>query len=441
MNKSLLLFFLIVSASLCAQHTISGPFSPSADFKWVMAYQLNPNGQEYVAAGPVKNGDLELIMPKTAEAGVYRMVYAIPTDEFYFDVIYNGKEDIILSFNTSNGVAFKSSEENETYLSYSKEINAAEKQLANYYASEGKGKADFNAMVKNLKEIQNSFETNSEGMIANNFIKANRPYVPLKLEPYEQYLLSKKEHFFEVIDFSNPILQSSGFLVEKALTFVFSSVSDVALNPITEEEIERNLEVLNSKLTNVNPLFKAKLLEKLWAETSKREMGSSADLIYNNYLLPLSKINKQKEILEITDKIELSNRLRIGATAPEILWKNKGVNKKLSDLSGAQNFVVLFWSSTCSHCLKEVPELYKELKDDKSVHVLAVGLEDDDISWKAESAKLPGFTHVLGLGKWENEYVFLYDVHQTPTYFVLDSQKKIISKPSSLDELLSVLKN
>ena len=125
MYKSLLFFFLIVSTSLCAQHAISGPFSPSADFKWVMAYQLNPNGQEYVTAGPVKNGDLELIMPKTAEAGVYRMVYAIPTDEFYFDVIYNGKEDI----------AFKSSEENGTYLSYSKEINAAEKKLADYYAT------------------------------------------------------------------------------------------------------------------------------------------------------------------------------------------------------------------------------------------------------------------------------------------------------------------
>ena len=441
MYKSLLFFFLIVRTSLCAQHAISGPFSPSADFKWVMAYQLNPNGQEYVTAGPVKNGDLELIMPKTAEAGVYRMVYAIPTDEFYFDVIYNGKEDIMLSFNTSNGVAFKSSEENGTYLSYSKEINAAEKKLADYYATGKKGKADFNAIVKHLKEIQDSFETKSEGMIANSFIKANRPYVPLKIETYEQYLSSKKEHFFDVLDFNNPTLQSSGFLVEKALTFVFSSISHVASNPIPEKGIQENLEVLNGKLTSVNPLFKAKLLEKLWTETSKREMSSSSDLIYNNYLLPLSRINEKKEILEITDKIELSNRLRIGARAPEIKWKVNGVDKKLSDLSVSEKYVLLFWSSTCSHCLKEVPELHKELKDRETIQVLAIGLEDDDISWKDESAKLGGFTHILGLGKWENEYVFLYDVHQTPTYFVLDSQKKIIAKPSSLEELLSVLKN
>jgi thiol-disulfide isomerase/thioredoxin len=347
----------------------------------------------------------------------------------------------MLSFNTSNGVAFKSSEENGTYLSYSKEINAAEKKLADYYATGKKGKADFNAIVKHLKEIQDSFETKSEGMIANSFIKANRPYVPLKIETYEQYLSSKKEHFFDVLDFNNPTLQSSGFLVEKALTFVFSSISHVASNPIPEKGIQENLEVLNGKLTSVNPLFKAKLLEKLWTETSKREMSSSSDLIYNNYLLPLSRINEKKEILEITDKIELSNRLRIGARAPEIKWKVNGVDKKLSDLSVSEKYVLLFWSSTCSHCLKEVPELHKELKDRETIQVLAIGLEDDDISWKDESAKLGGFTHILGLGKWENEYVFLYDVHQTPTYFVLDSQKKIIAKPSSLEELLSVLKN
>lgn len=441
MYKSLLIFFLLLGTSLFAQHTISGPFSPSADYKWVMAYQLKPSSQEYITAGPVKNGDLELIMPKTAEAGVYRMVYAIPTDEFYFDVIYNGKEDIMLSFNTSNGVSFTSSVENGIYLAYLKEIKATEKRFANYYTNEQREKAEFNAITGDLKEIQNSFESRSVGLIAHNFIKANRPYIPVQQESPEQYGMSKKEHFFDVIDFNNSFLQSSGFLVEKALSFVFSSVSDVTSNPIPEKEIERNLEVLNGKLTNVNPLFKAKFLEKLWTETSKREMRSSADLIYNNYLLPLSKINEQKEILEITDKIELINRLRIGAKAPEIRWKDNGMVKKLSDLSGAQNYVLLFWSSTCSHCLKEVPELYNELKDSRTVQVMAVGLEDDDISWKAESAKLPGFTHVLGLGKWENEYVFLYDVHQTPTYFVLDSHKKIISKPSSLEELLSVLKN
>ena len=405
-----------------------------------MAYQLKPSSQEYVTAGPVKNGNLELVMPKTAEAGLYRMVYAVPTDEFYFDVIYNGKEDIQLTFNISNGVAFTSSKENGTYLGYLKEVHAAEKRLADYYTTGQKDKAKFIAIVNDLKGVQNSFETKSEGLIAHNFIKANRPYIPSQQESPEQYGLSKKEHFFDVLDFNNPILQSSGFLMDKAVTFVFLSGSSKSSGHVPEQEVQKNLEVLNSKMAGVDDLFKARLFEKLWSETHKLKTDASADLIYNNYLLPLSKINGPKEIQDITDKIELVNRLRIGATAPEIRWKEKGTDRKMSDLSGAQTYVLLFWSSTCSHCLKEVPELYEALKDTKTVQVLAYALEDDDISWKAESAKMPDFTHVLGLGKWENEYVFLYDVHQTPTYIVLDAQKRIVAKPSNLDELLSYLK-
>lgn len=437
MYKSLLLFLLLVGTSLASQHTITGPFFPSADFKWVMAYQLIPSSQEYVTAGPVKNGELELVMPKTAIAGVYRMVYAIPTDEFYFDVIYNGKEDIQLSFNTSKGVSFTASEENETYSSYLKKITDAENKLEEYYTTGLKVKADFNLLVKDLNTIQSSFESKSEGLIANNFIKANRPYIPEQLDNYEQYKFSKNEHFFDFMDFKDPILQSSGFLKDKAVAFVFSYVAPKASNLTQDQEIRKNLAVLNSQLTGVDPLFKAKIFEKLWTETSNRNLGASAVLIYDDYLLPLSKTAGQKEITGITDKIELDNRLRIGASAPEISWNDKGQERKLSDLTGAQNYVLLFWSSTCSHCLKEVPELYEELKDRKSIQVLAIGLEDDDISWKVESAKLPNFIHVLGLGKWENEYVTLYDVHQTPTYIVLDSQKKIVAKPSSLEEVLS----
>ncbi|MEJ1223119.1 TlpA family protein disulfide reductase [Sediminicola sp. 1XM1-17] len=439
MFRSLLFFFLILSTNLGAQHTISGPFSPSEDFKWVMAYQLKPSSQEYVTAGPVKNGDLELVMPKTAEAGLYRMVYAIPTDEFYFDVIYNGKEDIQLTFNVSNGVSFTASEENGTYLSYLDQIKIAAKKLDEYYTSGQKNKTVLNTVVKDLEETQNSFETKSEGMIAQHFIKANRPYIPKEQETQERYIQSKKEHFFDHLDFHNPILQSSGFLTDKAMAFVFTPLAQSATNFETDHDMEANLATLNTELTDVDPLFKAKLFEKLWKETTKKGMGPSSDLIFNNYLLPLSKSSGLKEIQEITDKIELDHRLRIGAKAPEILWTEKGEDKKLSDLSGAQNYVLLFWSSTCSHCLKEVPELYTALKDNNTVQVLAVGLEDNDATWKEESSKLIGFHHVLGLGKWDNEYVTLYDVHQTPTYFVLDAQKRISAKPAGLEELLTFL--
>ena len=85
---------LFISLSIQAQGSIAGNFSPSKDFKWLIAYELTPNGERYSIDSAVRDGSFELEMPLTAQAGMYRLVYAVPQDEFYIDVIYNKKEDV-----------------------------------------------------------------------------------------------------------------------------------------------------------------------------------------------------------------------------------------------------------------------------------------------------------------------------------------------------------
>jgi len=103
----------------------------------------------------------------------------------------------------------------------------------------------------------------------------------------------------------------------------------------------------------------------------------------------------------------------------------------------AQAYVVVFWSSTCSHCLNEIPKLQtyvKSMKEGK-VKVIAVGLEDElSLStWEKAIVKYPEFIHVLGLGKWSNEIGNSYNVTATPTYYILNSNKKIIAKPYNFE--------
>ena len=66
---------------------------------------------------------------------------------------------------------------------------------------------------------------------------------------------------------------------------------------------------------------------------------------------------------------------------------------------------------------------------DGQIKVIAVGLEDDPILWEKEIAKYPEFIHVLGLGKWSNAIGKSYNVTATPSYYILDKEKKIIAKP------------
>ena len=80
------IFFITISIQ--AQGSISGNFSPAKDFKWLIAYELTPNGERYTKDTAVKEGAFTLEMPVTAQAGMYRLVYAVPQDEFYIDIIF-----------------------------------------------------------------------------------------------------------------------------------------------------------------------------------------------------------------------------------------------------------------------------------------------------------------------------------------------------------------
>ena len=162
----------------------------------------------------------------------------------------------------------------------------------------------------------------------------------------------------------------------------------------------------------------------------------TSDFVYTNYLKSLAKENYQNQLIE---DIETHNRLRIGAVAPEITWKEGKLLKKLSVLEKSPYYLIIFWSSTCSHCLRELPKLHQKLKDKANVKVIAVGLEDHDYTWKIETPKLSNFTHIIGLDKWENKFAKIYAIQQTPSYFILDKDKKIIAKPEQQEDVIIFL--
>jgi len=135
---------------------------------------------------------------------------------------------------------------------------------------------------------------------------------------------------------------------------------------------------------------------------------------------------KNPEVVNaIQDKVKLS----IGKTAPEIIWEENGTTKKLSELTIAKNYILAFWSTSCSHCLVEIPKLYEFTKDKPNIHVIAIALENDALGFNKHTLNYVKWTTILGLKKWENQIAKDYQIKATPTYFVLDTSKKIIAKP------------
>ncbi len=439
MKKISFLFLLLVVNFVFSQHTISGNFTPSKDYKWLIAYKLRPGTQVYIADTEIKNGSFTLTLPQKAVAGSYRLVYAVPQEEFYFDVIYNGKENITLNFDSDQGVEFTSSEENIVFNNYFNAVRAIEKSLIGYYSAGESNKKAYKEILKKYTETQSTYEENSKHLLAHKFIKANRPYIPESYEDINTYAKNRKEAYFNHLNLTNLSLQASGFLTDKITNYVFTALP---LEPLekdaTENIIKANVDTVFDQLKVTSDAYSFHTFYNLWMQATASDFNETADYIYNTYIKTSPKAAKNKTII---NKIELYNRLRIGAIAPEISWKKGDGIEKLSNLEGAKNYILIFWSSTCGHCLKEIPPLHKELMNNDKVQVVAVGLEDNDTSWKIQTAKLASFEHAIALGKWQSEYAKLYDIHSTPTYFILDTNKRIIAKPENDKEVINFLKN
>ncbi|WP_276169008.1 TlpA disulfide reductase family protein [Zobellia alginiliquefaciens] len=438
MKKILVLFTLLFAFFAQAQYSISGTFTPASNYKYLLAYKLKPGSQSFVANTTIKDGKFTLQIPENASPGMYRLVYAVPQDEFYFDVIYNGKENIELAFNENQGVSFISSKENKIMTSYFRAIGSLVEQLVDFYVEGKSDKKEFQECTEQLRTTQEAYEEQAKNLMVEHFIKANKPYTPSQFETVEDYIVHKKEHYFDHLKVDNKVLQASDFLTDKLKNYVFTALPAKPLSAgETEKAIQANIKEVSTQLAPVADAYKFDVFYNIWKMSSNGGLHDTTDFIYDTYLEPLIPASSDPNKAQT---LAAQHRLRIGAKAPELEWTTANVQKKLSTIDGAEKYLLVFWSSTCSHCLKELPELHKELKQHNNVKVIAIGLEDDTTTWTPESAKLPDFEHAIALGRWESKYAQTYDIQKTPTYFLLDSDKRIIAKPESDKEVVELLR-
>ncbi|KJD31906.1 redoxin [Tamlana sedimentorum] len=434
--KRILFITLFLPAILLAQHSIKGVFSPADEFRATILYKVTPTVSKYVASRELeKDGSFEIKLDSTVTKGMYRLVYAIPQEDYNFDIIYNGKEDIELTFNSETGVTFVKSVENKLLASYTNSMSMITQSLSNYYGSHSKDTLALKAIFKTQKETQTNFEKAAQNTIALHFIKANKPYIPTKVEDVKTYIGNLRKHYFDNIDFTNTTLQSSNFLDEKMLNYVFGT-SDETKDDITN--YKENISIFCKAMQKVPIKTKRIMLVDLWQQMVDLGLEPVANFISENYLMDIAVALNDQELLH---SLILYKNLSNGSAAPdfsiEFKKDNIGTTKKLSELKLAENYIIVFWSSTCSHCLDEIPQLQKFVNtfEKGKVKVIAIGLEDQIYGWKTLTYDYPEFIHVYGEGKWENKIGDDYGVTATPTYFVINKDKKIKAKPENFEAL------
>src|SRR5690606_21676290 len=135
-------------------------------------------------------------------------------------------EDVVLLFSLTDGLEFKESNENKLWASYTNSIEMINRTIGNFYSQQSEDKTAFNDIFKTLKETQDAFELASKGTLASVFITANAPYIPESFEDVSTYSANLKRTYLQNVDFSNQLLQSSTFLTDRVMAYVFGMSSN-----------------------------------------------------------------------------------------------------------------------------------------------------------------------------------------------------------------------
>ncbi|MCG1035170.1 TlpA family protein disulfide reductase [Polaribacter sargassicola] len=451
MKKILALIFFI-SSFANAQYTINGTMSNAIESDWVILYKIEGSSQKYIQDSKIKTsivdvqgkkqeiGTFNFTLPKDTEPGAYRITYKLENAGFV-DFIFN-KENLNFSFHPDypyQTVTFSTSKENILYKKYLEKISNAQEKLDSIQITALQNpnldlKKDYKVAYNNVNTIQNEYLLSSKGMYIAPFIKASLRNNPEEiLDNPQTYMSNIINTFFDKIDFNNKTLLNSYFLVDKITDYVFYiNYSD---DPNTQQILyKKSVDKVISKFEN--PIYKKNTIEFLINQFETIMNLELIDYLFENHYSKLPKTIQNQKF--ITSKQSLF-ATEVGRIAPDFSWKENDKNFKLSTLNDSEKYVLVFWSTTCSHCLNEIPKLYNFLKENKAVKVIAFALEDDKFGWENYKTSLPNWHNVLGLNKWENKIARTYNIISTPTYFILDKNKKIIAKPESLEDVKSFL--
>jgi peroxiredoxin len=426
MKKIYTISALLAAFSLQAQFTVT--IQAPADFKDqdAILYTLNGSKDIIVSKEQSKNNVWTFKYPKNY-MGMMKVYFPNSNNTFNF-ISENKNVNVKLETQTNKVKDIVYLDESNNIMSKLQEgsqkkelILPALSQIKEYY----KENTDFG---KALKTEINRLSGGSDGIDQN-----QHPFIYYYNTNYSKYLstdASKKVSQDEVINFldkSNDMLETSSLLRPILVSYLNSGGN-----------------------TNVTASVD-KLLDRLKVETPRGQtvLSELIDIFdvyemqeFKDKYLGLAKNLKCTITDRLASTLKSNANVEIGAVFPNNKFQSpvNSTVKSLYDIK-ADKKVIIFWSSTCSHCEEELPKLLTKYNDLKAKNIQVVGLSLD-VDKDSYSKKISAFPWVNDseLRGWNSSYVDTYNVHATPTYFILDANNKIISKPEHIGDVLEYFK-
>ena len=105
--------------------------------------------------------------------------------------------------------------------------------------------------------------------------------------------------------------------------------------------------------------------------------------------------------------------------------------------------VICFYDPDCTHCKEAIPSLHKFYKKytPKELSIVAFNISDDINLWRSfiQKHKLQDWTNLWDPDRNISRYDSFYDTPLSPSFYILDSERRIISKDIEIEEVKTFL--
>lgn len=402
--------------------------------------------------------------------GIYFIVTKAPEYAIQFDLLMDNEQQFSIVADTAfkDKAVITGSFENVNYDAY-KKFAANQQKLMMSYDSTFKAKKthikrDTTEYVredsirrKSMQNYQDSIiKKYPDALLSNLFATMRRPTVPpipiVKGKPDSLYPYHfVKGHFWDDVDFSDDRILHTPFFEPKVDEY-FKYYISIEADSIIKEV---NYILLAAKPgKEIYPYLLTKFTKQYM---NPQYMGQDKVFVFlfeNFYAkgdTALLDPSNKKTITERAYNL-MANQIGVPATDmnfPDTSGKNVPLYSLKNDFT-----LVAFWDPTCGHCKIEIPRLdsmYRAKWKAMNVGIYAVNINEPEfVSWKKfiKENKLAGWVHThegaaahAAVEKaHQMNFRQAYDIYKTPTFYLLDKDKRIIAKQLSMEQFDEIIK-
>ncbi len=457
--KQIGLFIILLFAachSVAAQDSIriSGVLKGNTRFAKVVVKKFGVGAFD-IAAVPILKEHFSIGAPLSIEPGVYRFQYSQVSQGEYVDVIVNGKEKEI-SFTldvsgTKREPVFTQSEENKNWYGWKQtasvkmqKIVLLQQLVANYPDTTASVfrtvSRTATKQIKDFKTDYDRFLRQHTGSWAGAMV-SNVPYYftrPRDLPQLQDYY--RKKNFWKGIDTSNPTLINSPLYTDLILAYLRyymnpeMQFSEAEMN----EGFKHSVDTIMQKFggNEQTRTFALKYMQLGFKEIANEKVLQYIDEKYREVAEQCNDDAGGVDKQEFERRMAAYAAMKPGTKAPDITLTDEAGHPYGLAAIPQKKLIVAFWASWCPNCEREMPKLEAFIKKHPEYGVVAVSLDEDSTAYQQALKQYSGMTHTCDYLKWKGKAVTDYYVVASPTFIVLDAERKIVGKYPAFDPMM-----